>query len=270
MQILDQILAWLVGVGTALIERVVPFCVIVGVGILLIQLVVMKLLDKFLNKSKLEKAAHSLIKSVVRVVLYFILGLIAASQLKIDVSSIIALASVLTLAISLAVQSALTNVIGGFTLLYTKPFMSGDFVEIAAESGTVQEIGMTYTKLLTPDNKLIYIPNSSVVAADITNYTVTGTRRVDVAISASYNVPTEKVLEALYAATKVPGAMTDPAPFAAVNKYGDSAIEYVLRVWCATDNYWDVNFALNKNVRDAFDQFGVEMTYPHINVHVDK
>lgn len=270
MHFLDQFLAWLLGVGTTLIERVVPFCVIVGVGILLIQLVVMKLLDKFLAKSKLEKAAHSLIKSVVRVVLYFILGLIAASQLNIDVSSVIALASVLTLAISLAVQSALTNVIGGFTLLYTKPFKSGDFVEIAAESGTVQEIGMTYTKLLTPDNKLIYIPNSSVVAADITNYTVTGTRRVDVAISASYNVPTEKVLEALYEAAKVPGVMTDPAPFAAVNKYGDSAIEYVLRVWCATDNYWDVNFALNKNVRDAFDQFGVEMTYPHINVHVDK
>ena len=270
MTILDQLLTWFVGVGTALIDRVVPFCVIVGVGILLIQFVVLKLLDKILVKSKLEKAAHSLIKSLVRVVLYFVLGLIAASKLNIDVSSIIALASVLTLAVSLAVQSALTNVIGGFTLLYTKPFKSGDFVEIAAESGTVQEIGMTYTKLLTPDNKLIYIPNSSVVAADIINYTVTGTRRVDGTISASYTAPTEKVLEALYAAAKVPGALTDPAPFAAVNKYGDSSIEYVLRVWCGTDDYWDVNFALNKSVRDSFNQFGVEMTYPHINIHVEK
>lgn len=245
-------------------------CVLILVGGILIIKIVMSLLKSALEKSKLEKAAHSLICSLAQVVLYGLLGLMAAKSLGIDVTGIIALASVLTLAVSLAVQNLLTNVIGGFTLLYTKPFKSGDFVEIAAESGTVSEIGMTYTKLATPDNKIIYIPNSAVVAADIVNYSVTGTRRVDIAISASYDAPTDKVLEALYEAAKVPGALADPAPFAAVAKYGDHAIEYTLRVWSVTADYWDVNFAINHKVREMFRQSGIEMTYPHLNVHLDK
>lgn len=252
-----------------IIESIATAVVILVAGILIIR-IVMKVLTAALEKSKLEKAAHSLIKSLIRTVLYLLLGLIAASSLGIDVTGIIALASVLSLAVSLSVQNLLTNIIGGFTLLYTKPFSSGDYVEIAAESGTVSEIGMTYTKLVTPDNKIVYIPNSAVVNADITNYTVTGTRRVDLTISASYDAPTEKVLEALYEAAKVPGVMADPAPFAAVTKYGESAVEYTLRVWTATDDYWTVYFAMNEKVRETFKDNGIKMTYPHLNVHLDK
>lgn len=260
---------WLINLGKSVANRVLPFLFIMIVGILIIK-IVLKIVNKALEKSKLEKAAHSLIKSLTRTVLYLLLGLIAASSLGIDVTGIIALASVLTLAVSLSVQNLLTNIIGGFTLLYTKPFSSGDYVEIAAESGTVSEIGMTYTKLITPDNKLIYIPNSAVVAADITNYTVTGTRRVELTISASYDTPTEKVLEALYEVAKVDGVLPDPAPFAAVTKYGESAIEYSLRVWTATDDYWDVYFTMNEKVRKTFADNGIKMTYPHLNIHLDK
>ena len=266
---LAHLKSWLLSlVGTATI-RFIPFLIILIGGALVIK-IILTIVNKALTKSNMEKAAHSLIKSVIRAVLYLLLGLIAASTLGIDVTGIIALASVLSLAVSLSVQNLLTNIIGGFTLLYTKPFKSGDYVEIAAESGTVQEIGMTYTKLLTPDNKLICIPNSAVVAADIVNYTVTGKRRVDVAISASYDADTDTVIAALYEAGKVDGAMTDPAPFATVTKYGDHAIEYVLRVWCKTDDYWDVNFAINKKIRQTFAASGISMTYPHLNVHLDK
>ena len=266
---IEKILDWMLGIGTAIVEKIVPFILILVAGIILIK-VILNLVAKALEKSKLEKAAHSLIKSLVRVVLYLLLGLIAASALGIDVTGVIALASVLTLAVSLSVQNALTNVIGGITLLYTKPFKSGDFVEIAAESGTVEEIGMSYTKLLTPDNKVIYIPNSAVVSADIVNFTVSGTRRVDLTVSASYNTSTEQVIKALYEAARVPGALTDPAPFASVNRYGDSSIEYVLRVWTTADAYWDVNFAVNEKIREAFRANGVEMSYPHLNIHMDK
>ena len=130
-------------------------------GIIVIR-VVMKILSKFLEAGKLEKAAHTLIKSMARVVLYLLLALMVADSLGIDVTGVIALASVLTLSVSLALQNALANVFGGCTLLYTAPFHSGDFVDIGAESGTVVEIGMTYTKLRTPDNKMISIPNSRV------------------------------------------------------------------------------------------------------------
>ena len=262
-------IAWLTALAASIVSHILPFLFIMIVGILLIR-IILKIVNKAREKSKLEKAAHSLIKSLVRTVLYLLLGLMAADSLDIDVTGIIALASVLTLAVSLSVQNLLTNIIGGFTLLYTKPFSSGDYVEIAAESGTVSEIGMTYTKLITPDNKLIYIPNSSVVSADITNYSVTGTRRVDIAISASYDAPTEKVLEALYEAAQVDGVLSDPAPFAAVSKYGDHAIEYTLRAWSTTDDYWSVYFAMNEKVRQTFKTHGIEMTYPHLNVHLDK
>lgn len=260
---------WTLGFVSSAAYKIVPFLVILIGGTIIIK-IIMGVINRLLNKSSMEKAAHSLIKSLVRSVMYVLLGLMAASSLGFDVTGIIALASVLTLAVSLSVQNLLTNIIGGFTLLYTKPFASGHFVEVAGESGTVAEIGMTYTKLRTGDNKLIYIPNSAVVSADIVNYTVTGTRRVDIAISASYNASSEDVLKALYEAAKVPGVMTDPAPFAAVSKYGDSAIEYTLRVWTKAESYWDVHFAINQKIRDTFANGGIEMTYPHLNVHLDK
>ena len=238
-------------------------------GILLIHLI-MKLVTKALEKSKLEKAAHSLIKSVLKILLYGELLLIIASKLKIDMTGIIALTSVLTLAISLALQNALGNLISGFSLLYTKPFKSGDFVEIAGQSGTIQEIGLTYTKLITPDNKEICVPNSSVAAAQIINFTATGKRRADIEVSASYDAPVSVVLDALKeAAGAVPTVLTDPAVFTGVQEYGDNAIVYLLQVWSNTEDFLPTKYAVNRKIKDVFDREGIEMTYPHLNVHMD-
>ena len=266
---MDAIINWFNSLGASILSKLLPFMLLVVVGLIIIR-IVMTIINKALAKSKLEKAAHSLIKSVVRVLLYAVLALAAASSLGIDVTGVVALASVASLALSLALQNSLTNLIGGFTLLYTHPFASGDFVEIAGQSGTVKEIGMAYTKLLTPDNKLVQIPNAAVVATDITNFSCTGTRRVDVAISASYNAPVDKVVQALKEAANVEGILEDPAMFAAVTGYGDHAINYVVRVWCPTDKYWDVFNATTYNIKVVFDREGIEMTYPHLNVHLDK
>ena len=266
---LPKILDLLGAKSAAFAERIVPFILILVIGLLAIRIVT-RIVNKALSKSKLEKAAHGLIKSLIRVVLLLMVGLTAASSLGIDITGVIALASVLTLAVSLSVQNALTNVIGGITLLYTKPFKSGDYVQIAAESGTVKEIGMSYTKLQTSDNKIIYIPNSAVVSADIVNYTVSGTRRVEITVSASYDAPTQNVIRALYEAAKVPGVLIDPAPFAALSRYGNSSIVYILRVWTATEDYWNVNFAINEKIRETFREGGVEMSYPHMNIHIEK
>ena len=239
------------------------------IGILTIR-IVMKVLNAALEKSRLEKAAYSLITSLAKTAMSILVGLITASALNIDVSSIIALASVLTLALSLALQNMVSNIIGGFTILYTRPFHSGDYVEIAGQSGTVQEINMTYTRLSTVDNKLISIPNSAVVAAQIVNYSAMETRRVDVAVSASYDTPTQKVIDALALAGTVDNVLLEPAPVAVITGYGESAINYSLRVWAKTEDYWDVYFAVNQRVKQIFDEQGVIMTYPHLNVHLDK
>ena len=243
--------------------------VILVIGVLIIR-VLMKLIEASLNKSRLEKAAYSLIISLSKAAMYILLFLIAASTLGIDVSSIVALASVLTLALSLALQNMVSNVIGGFTLLYTHPFHSGDFVEIAGQSGTVREINMTYTVLATFDNRVVSIPNSAVVAAQIINYSSADSRRVEIDVSASYNAPTQKVLDALVQAGTVDNVLLEPAPAAVITGYGDSAIGYSLRIWVKPDNYWYVYFLVMQRVKEIFDQQGIEMTYPHLNVHLDK
>ncbi len=265
----DMLTTWLANLGSFSLHKLLPAVILAVIGLVAI-ILLDKLVAKLLAKSKLEKAGHSLIRAIVKAFLILLFGLIVASKLGIDVTGVVALASVLTLAISLSVQNLLSNVIGGFTLLTTKPFKSGDFVEIAGQQGTVQEISMTYTKLATPDNKIASIPNSAVVSAQIVNFSVSGTRRVDVAVSASYTEDPEKVIAALVEAGKVPGILADPAPFAAVTNYGQSAIDYTLRVWCKSEDYWDVFFAVNQNVKATLDEQKVAMTYPHLNVHLDK
>lgn len=250
------------------LDRVLPAVILLVVGLLVIK-AILKFADRSLSKSKLEKAAAGLIRSLTKVVLYLLLGMMVADRLSIDVTGVVALASVASLAVSLAFQDMLSNVIGGFTLLSNHPFKSGDFVEVAGQSGTVETIDITYTKLITPDQKVISIPNSSVVASQITNYSTEPTRRVDFAVSASYDAPISTVKQALLDAARVDDVLDDPAPFAAVEQYGDSAISYVLRVWAPSDRYWDVKFAINENIKAKFDQAGVEMTYPHLNVHLN-
>ena len=266
---MDVLSNWLELASTFLTANLLPAAVLLALGILVIRLI-MRVVEKLLQKAKLEKAATGLIKTVIRVILYGLVGLTAASKLGIDITGVVALASVLTLAISLSVQDALTNLISGFTLLYTKPFVAGDYVEIAGQGGTVQEIGLTYTKLSTPDNKMISLPNSSVTSAQIVNYTVTGTRRVDITVSASYDSPVQLVLDTLKEAATVPTVLESEGVFVALNSYGDSAIGYVVRVWSTTENYWDTYFTITENIKKAFDEKGIEMTYPHLNVHVRK
>ena len=255
--------------GSLFFKKLMGTVLILVIGVLVIR-VIMRLITAALEKSHLEKAAHSLILSLARAAMYVLLFLIAASQMGIDVSSIVALASVLTLALSLALQNMVSNLIGGFVILYTHPFHSGDYVEIAGQGGTVKEISMTYTVLATPDNRIISIPNSAVAAAQVVNYSSADSRRVELTVTASYDAPTQKVLDALVLAGTVDNALLNPAPSAVIVSYDDSAIRYSLRIWVRPGDYWDVYFQVNQRIKDVFDQQGIEMTYPHLNVHLDK
>ena len=266
---MNMILSWLSLAGTFAVSKLLPMVALAAVGVLAIQ-VVLKLVRKFLEKSKLEKAAHTLIVTACQVVLYILLALMVASGLGIDVTGIVALASVLTLAVSLSVQNLLTNVFGGFTLLYTKPFASEDFVEIAGQSGTVKEIGLSYTKLATADNKIVSIPNSAVVAAEIINYTVTGTRRLDINLAVSYSVSAEKVLQIMEEAARHPSVLPDPACVIAMKEYNEQSITYGLMLWCKSDDYWDLKFAVNRELSRLAKEAGITFYDPHLSVHMEK
>lgn len=238
-------------------------------GWIFIRLVV-RLMKKLLGKTKMEQPFVSLAVSVLRTVMLILLFLMTASRLGIDVTGVIALASVLTLAISLSLQTALSNLIGGFTLLNTKPFRIDDYVEIGGQAGTVKQIGLTYTRLLTPDGKTISMPNSTVVAADVVNYTLEGIRRVDISVDVSYNTDTDAVLDALLEAARVEEILPDRTPYVALAEYKDSTIGYILQVWTTADRYWAVKHTIHRNIREVFKSRGVEMTYPHLNIHLEK
>ena len=221
--------------------------------------------------SKLDTHIRSIIKNAVKWVLYVVLALIVAEALGIDTTSLIAAFSVVGLAVSLAVQNTLTNVAGGLMLLISKPFEIGDYIETSGLSGTVVELGLSYTKLQTPDNKVISIPNGDLSNTRITDYSTKDTRRVDFSFTASYDEPIATVKNALYEAMEEVGLfMKEPAYQIEVSNYGESSIAYVVRGWVNSADYWTAYFAMNDKVSETFARHNVEMTYNHLNVHIQK
>ena len=243
--------------------------VIVAVVSLLVIKVLLGVLERALRRSKMDDALKKLLRALLRGVLYFVAVIVVLECLDIEATSLVAVLSVVGLAFSLALQNFLSNVAGGMQLLASHPFKVGDFVEAGGCSGTVAEIGMFYTKLTTPDNKLIQIPNSTIVSANITNFSHEATRRVELKVSAGYNAPVEKVIGLLARMVEEhPLTLAGPEPVIHVDSYGDSAITYVVRVWCANADYWAVYYGLMDGFQGAFAKAGIEMTYPHVNVHM--
>lgn len=233
--------------------------------------IIIRLLNKILEKTSMDSALRKYLKAAVKIVLYFITAVIVVDALGVSATSLVAAFSVVGLAASLAVQDSLSNLASGIMLLVTKPFKSGDFVEIDDVSGTVVIISLVHTKLLTIDNKMIYVPNGKVIATKIVNYTAQKKRRVDIEISASYDAPIENVRKSLLDAVEDVRLFSDSPqkPFAAVVSYDESSIKYVVRAWTETEKYWDAYFALNEMIKTEFDKNNVEMTYNHLNVHID-
>lgn len=249
--------------------------IVSAIVLLVVCLVVVKVLmtvfTKMLKASKVDTSLHTFLRMIVKIVLLFLTVLIVAGFLGIPVTSLIAVLSVFGLAISLAVQNSLSNVAGGIQLLTSKPFRVGDYVEAGGVSGTVTEVGLFYTRLKTYDNKLIQVPNSQIASEKIINYSAEEQRRVDLVFSASYDAPAEKVKSVIQDVIGAhPLALFTPAPSVRISNYGESAIEYKVRAWCATDDYWTLYYDLLEQVKVAFDKNEIEMTYPHINVHMIK
>lgn len=249
------------------LEKVLPVALILIVGYLVIKLL-MKLFDRGLEHSRLDRTIFSFIRAVMRGLLYTILLLIAAGSLGVDVSSLVAVLSVVSLAISLAVQNALSNVVGSITLLATHPFRVGDFVEIGGDSGTVEEISMSYTMIVTVDGKRIYIPNSDAASARICNYSVEGKRRIDLKFTASYDDSVDQVKAVLLEAARHPKLLPDTEPEVFVSDYLDSSVEYLVLLWVASGDYIEVKFAVTEAVKAAFDAQGISIPYPQVDVHM--
>ena len=256
--------------GTFTIENFFTAVVTFVICFIIIK-IIMKIIKPIISKLPIDETLHRFSLSIIKALLYFITAVMVLQSFVISASSLIALFSVVGLAVSLAVQGSLSNLANGIVLLITKPFLVGDFIEAGGISGTVREIGLVHTKLVTFDNKIIFVPNSDISSSKITNYSAEPSRRVDLYFEASYNSPVENVKKAILKAVDDCGIfLADPPACVNVSQYKDSSIQYFVRAWVKTENYWTGYYDLIERVKKEFDANNIEMTYNHINVHMIK
>ena len=231
--------------------------------------VLLRLLDRTFRRLEVEKSLHTFVRAALRVFLWIITICLVLGYIGIPMTSLIAVLSVLGLAITLAVQGSLSNLAGGIQVLVSKPFKADDYMEVGSVGGTVAEVGLVYTKLRTIDNKIISIPNGQISGEKIVNYSTEEKRRVDLTFNTSYDDAPERVTACIRDVIGAhPKAFFTPEPFVRVSAYQASSVEYTVRVWCATEDYWALYFDLLEQVKAAFDRAGIEMTYNHLNVHM--
>ena len=265
----EQTLENVTGFFHSLDLRKVVTILLIFVGCMVAMNVVLKLIDRTFRRLEMEKGLHTFIHAALRVVLWLLTLCIVLDYIGVPMTSLVALIGVLGLAVSLAIQGTLSNLAGGIQVLVSQPFKAGDYVEAGGVSGTVQEVGLAYTKLSTTDNKVISVPNGQISTEKIINYTTAEQRRVDLTFNASYDDPPEKVKQVIGAVVSAhPLAQFTPEPFIRVNAYKDSSVEYVVRVWCATGDYWTLYHDLLEQVKAAFDRAGLTMPYGQLDVHV--
>lgn len=246
-----------------------------AVIILIIGLRLTKWVKKFLKESsklsKLDDGIRSFLSSFAGIALYILVIITVAMILGVPVTSFITIIASCGVAIGLALQGALANFAGGIMILLFKPFKVGDFIEAAGETGTVSEISVVYTVLLTPDNKRITIPNGSITNSVIENYSSEELRRVDLTFNTAYSCDIDKVKSIISEVIEQhPLALKNPEPFVRLSKHSESSLEYAARIWCKSSDYWSLYFDITENVKQAFDKNGIEIPFPQLDVHIDK
>ncbi len=253
---------------TAYVPTLILALVLFIIGTIVNKLV-MRLLGRGLKKSRLDVTVHSFLSSLVKIALYSLVIIITLTILGIPMNSIIAVVGSAGLAIGLAMQTSLSNVAGGVIILVTKPFKAGDYVDINDTSGTVEEISVITTKLCTPDNKIIYVPNGTVSNAVIVNYSRQTTRRVETVFSISHKNEFRKALKAVKTVisehTKI---LREPEPFARVKSISQGSIDIETKVWVNSSDYWDVFYDLTELVKEAFDREGIIIPCNQLDVNM--
>ena len=224
---------------------------------------------KLMGKTSLRGAAGDFLASLLKVLLLVVYAVILLSMLGVDTTSLVAIFTALSLAISLAVQGTVSNVASGILLISAKHFEEGDFVEIDGTAGTVETITISCTKLRTPDHKVIVIPNSTVTGSNIVNYSAKRTRRLDLTLFVAYGSDVEQVKAVALAAIGAhPRVLHDPAPFVRLLETGESALRFTARVWVRTDDYWDVYYDLGEQLLAALSENGFQIPFRQLTVHV--
>ena len=248
LKILGAIVIWII--GSWVIKRV--------------KRLLIKAMDKLEYDESLERFISNLIVGMLKIILIvLILG-----NLGVETTSFAAILAAGGLAVGLALQGSLSNFAGGVLLLIFKPYKIGDFIEAQGEMGTVKEIEIFTTKLNTPDNKEVIIPNGAMSNGNITNYSTEKIRRVDIVMGVSYDADIKQTKEILIKILKDhPKVISDPAPMVALGELADSSVNYKVRPWVLTPDYWTVYFDVLETCKVELDKAGIEIPYPQMDIH---
>ncbi|NCF50081.1 mechanosensitive ion channel [Gammaproteobacteria bacterium] len=231
--------------------------------------IVMRGLRTVLQKQQIDKTLETFVCNLVRIVLLVFVIVAAISALGIQTTSFIAVLGAAGLAVGLALQGSLSNFASGVLIVLFRPYKVGDFVEAAGISGSVEEVQILTTVLKTGDNKRVIVPNSQIMDSIITNYSANDTRRVDMVIGVSYSDDLDKVRQTLKELVAAEDRILDePACTIAVSELGDSSVNFVVRPWVATADYWGVMFDMTEAVKKRFDEEGISFPFPQRDVHV--
>ena len=262
-------LHYLLGKFLDLLPKLLTAALILLVGIILVRWAA-KFARNLLKHSRLDVTLHNFIVSILSALLYILLAIIVVTVLVPSAAgSLITMFGVFGLAVSLAVTDSLANLAGGMSVLFTKPFALGDYVNINGNEGTVQEIRLNYTVIKTVDNKLVHIPNGDVAKAEITNFTAQETRRLDLVFSIGYDDDFEQAKKIIREIVHDnPLAHSDPEPIVRMVEHGDSAIRIGCRVWVDTADYWTLNYDLLEEVKRRFDASGIHIPYNQLEIAI--
>ncbi|MDD5927534.1 MAG: mechanosensitive ion channel family protein [Firmicutes bacterium] len=251
-------------------EIVLMAAVIMALGILLIKLAV-KITGKALAKTRLDKSMHKFIITATKYALYIVLAVVILTSLKIPTAPLVTVLGACGAAVALALKDSLGNIASGIIILANKPFIRGDVIEVTGITGIVQSIDLLVTTLKTYDNKVITIPNGTITAAVLVNYSRENTRRVDLSFTISYDSDIAEAKDVLMAVTvSNPDIFADPAPVVGVAEHQESGILLDLKVWCETSKYYDVRYYLEEQVKISFDKANITIPYPQMDVRVIK
>ena len=243
-----------------------------GLAVLIIGLLIarwaIRLLTRGKRFQKVDPTVRGFLAAFLKLLLYAAVVLAAIGVMGVPLTSFVAILASAGVAVSLAMQGALSNLVGGVSLLLLKQIKSGEYIKVGEIEGTVRTVGMFYTELITADNRHVSMPNSSLTNTSIINYTREGTRRLDIPFSIAYGADIGEARRALLAVCNGEGVLEDPAPQVLLDQCADSGLNVILRLWCRQGEYWNLKFALAEQGKLALDAAGIEIPFPQMDVHM--
>ncbi len=237
-------------------------------GVIVVK-IILRIVRRAMKRSNIDNAAKNFLVSFIKIILYINIVIIVLSLLKVPMSSIITIFGAAGLAVSLALQNCLSNLAGGFIILFSKPFAAGDILEIDGSVGKVDTISILYTKIITFDNKTVFIPNGKVSEGKIINYTESPTRRIDLKFDISYAADYQRARELiLTAAADNKLILKSPEPLVRMSAHSDHSVAIDVLVWVNNDDYFNVRYSMIEAVKSSFDENGIEIPFSQLDVHI--